>query len=87
MILHKAGRKRLLKLMILNDTSQRALAAVAGYKSHAYLGRLLRGEVSSLETGPALRIAHHFKVPLEDLFLTRVSSKSGQCDQDSGVAS
>jgi transcriptional regulator with XRE-family HTH domain len=79
-------RKRLLKLMVLNDTSQRELAKVAGYKSHAYLGRLLRGEVTTLDPDAALRIAHHFRVPVEDLFLTRVTMKSGQPAQSKGTA-
>ncbi|EKT83082.1 repressor [Rhodococcus phage Mbo4] len=67
-------RKRLAKLMILNDVSQRQLASIAGWKSHTYMQRLLRGEVKTLNTDPALRIAHYFKVPVDDLFLTRVDT-------------
>lgn len=67
-------RKRLLKLMTINDTSQRALAQAAGYRSHAYLGKLLRGEVDTLEPEAALRIARYFKVGVDDLFVPRLST-------------
>lgn len=71
-------RKKLARLMVVQGVSQRELATAAGWKSHSYLGRLLRGQVKTLETDPALRIAHHLKVGVEDLFLTRVSEESGQ---------
>jgi transcriptional regulator with XRE-family HTH domain len=64
--------------MIVQDVSQRELARAAGYKSHSYLGRLLRGEVKTLEPDAALRIAHHLGLPVDDLFLTRVSDPSGR---------
>lgn len=76
-----AHRKRLAKLMVLNDMAQRDLAQVAGYKSHTYMGKLLRGEKNTLTPEAALRIAHHFKVPVDDLFLTRVASNTGHDDQ------
>jgi transcriptional regulator with XRE-family HTH domain len=64
----------LLALMESAGISQRQLASVAGYKSHAYMGRLLRGEVKSLEAEPAARIAHYFKVDIKVLFVSRSSS-------------
>lgn len=67
--------KKLQRLMIVQDVSQRELAIAAGWKSHSYLGRLLRGEVKTLETTPALRIAHYLQVGTEDLFLTKVSTE------------
>lgn len=66
--------KRLCKLMVIQGVSQRRLAEVAGYRSHAYLGRLMRGEVSTLEPEPALRIAKHLGVGVDDLFLTKLST-------------
>lgn len=74
-------RKRLARLMVIQEVSQRELAAAAGWKSHSYLGRLLRGEAKTLETDPALRIAHHLKVAVDDLFLVRVTSKMSQSVQ------
>lgn len=68
--------KKLQRLMIVQDVSQRDLAAAVGWKSHSYLGRLLRGEAKNLDTTPALLMAHHLKVGVEDLFLTRVSDQT-----------
>lgn len=61
-------RKRLQRLMIVQGVSAR----VAGWKSHSYMNRLLNGEVETLAPEPALRIAHHLGVGVEDLFLTKV---------------
>lgn len=57
-------------LMEKQHVSARHLAGVAGWKSHTYIQRLLRGEVRTLRTDPALRIAHHLSVPVDLLFLT-----------------
>ncbi len=71
-------RKRLAKLMVIQGVSARTLAEVAGWRSHTYLSRLLRGEANTLKSDPALRIAHHLGVGVDDLFLTRVSRPEGQ---------
>lgn len=78
MRLHKDGRKRLQKLMLIQNTSQRALAEAIGWRSHAYLGRILRGEINTIDTDAAVRIAHHFEVGVDDLFLVESSSDSRQ---------
>lgn len=67
-------RKKLARLMLIQDVTQRDLAAAAGWKSHSYLGRLLRGEVSTLEVEPAVRIATKLGVGTDDLFVARVSN-------------
>lgn len=77
-------RKRLKRLMICQEESQRSLATAAGWRSHSYLGRLLRGEEDTLDTEPALRIAHHLRVPVDDLFATKVDSKPGHHHHKSG---
>lgn len=66
--------KKLRKLMVIQDVSQRELALAAGWTTHSYLGRLLRGEAKTLNTDPALRIAHYLGVPSDDLFLTQMST-------------
>lgn len=71
-------RKRLAKLMTIQEVSQREVALAAGWKSHSYLGRLLRGDVNTLETDPAVRIAHFLGVGTDDLFVARSSSDSRQ---------
>lgn len=66
--------KKIVTLMVIRGINQRDLAAIAGWSSHSYLGRILRGEIKSIQPDPALRIAEYFKVPLNDLFVTRLSS-------------
>lgn len=67
-------RKRLLTLMVVQGKSQRDVAAAAGWRSHSYLGRILRGDVDTLDNDAAVRIAHYFGVGVDDLFVTRSSS-------------
>jgi transcriptional regulator with XRE-family HTH domain len=75
-------RKKLAKLMVIQDVSQRELARVAGWKTHSYLGRLLRGDAKTLNPEPALRIAKALGVGVDDLFLTKVSVISDQSGTD-----
>lgn len=74
-------RKKLARLMIVQGVSQRELARAAGWKSHSYVARLIKGEAKTLETTPALRIAHFLQVGVEDLFLTKVADSHGQSDE------
>lgn len=74
--------KKIVRLMICQEVSQREVSRAAEWKSHSYLGRILRGEVRTLEADPALRIAHFLKVPVDDLFATRVDSKTGQSGRE-----
>lgn len=76
MELHEEGRKRLATLMLIHETSQRDLANAANWKSHSYVGRLVRGEVKTLDNDAAVRIAHYFGVGTDDLFVARSSSDS-----------
>ncbi len=69
--------KGLKALMVVQDVSQRRLARAAGYKSHAYMGRLLRGEVDTLEPVAALRIARFLQVDPDFLFTDRPSTDDG----------
>lgn len=79
-------RKRLAKLMAIQEVSQRNVAAAAGWTSHSYLGRLLRGEVSTLEPEAAVRIAHFLGVGTDDLFMARSSSDSRQSAKSTAAA-
>jgi len=65
-------------VVLVQDISQRELAEAAGWSSHAYLGRLLRGEAKTLSDEAALRIAHKLGMPVDLLFMTVVSEKTGQ---------
>jgi transcriptional regulator with XRE-family HTH domain len=74
-------RKKLLKLMVIQGVSQRQVALEAGWASHSYLGRLLRGDVDTLEPEPALRIARFLGVGVDDLFMPRLSSDTAHSGQ------
>lgn len=75
--MHLRDPQKLAKLMAIQGVSARELAQVAGWKSHTYLQRLLRGEAKTLRPEPATKIAAFLDVPVESLFLTRMSSSSG----------
>lgn len=74
-------RKRLKKLMVIQDVSARRLSVIAGYKSHAYITRLLRGEINTLPTERATRIALYLGVGLDDLFVAEGSSGARHSDK------
>ena len=71
-------RDKLARRMKQMDVSQRELARAAGWRSHSYMRRLLTGEVSTLNTDPALRIAHYLHLDVDDVFVTRVDSLRAQ---------
>jgi transcriptional regulator with XRE-family HTH domain len=71
-------RTLLASLMEAQGKSARHIARVAGYKSHTYVQRLLRGQAKNLEPIPAARIAHDLGVPFNLLFVTRVSGNPAQ---------
>lgn len=68
-------------VVLVQDITQRELAEAAGWESHTYLGRLLRGEAKTLSDEAALRIAHKLGLPVDMLFMTVVSEKTGQAVQ------
>lgn len=70
-------RELLIDLMEERGISQRQLARVAGWKSHTYMQRLIKGTEKTLNTDPALRIAYFFGVPVHRLFFTRVDTNAG----------
>lgn len=74
MVLTDAGRKRLATVLVVQDVSQRQLSEAAGWKSHSYLGRLLRGEVNTLDTDAAARIAAYLGVGMDAFFVPRTST-------------
>jgi transcriptional regulator with XRE-family HTH domain len=71
-------RKKLQRLMVVQEVSQRELAAAAGWKAHSYVSRICRGEIKNISPEPALRIAKFLGVGVEDLFLTKVEEVSAQ---------
>jgi len=68
--------KRIRKLMVVQDVSTRRLATEVGYASHAYIGRILRGEITTVTPEKAARIARFLGVGVDDLFVPRLSTDS-----------
>ncbi len=66
--------KKLAKLMVIQDVSQRRLASDIGWKSHTYVARLVKGEAKTLSPESAIKIAIRFGVGIDDLFLARTSN-------------
>lgn len=73
MLVTEKGRKKLATLIVIQEDSHRNLAKAVGWKSHSYVGRILRGEVRSVTPEAAARIAAHFGIPMDDIFVPRVS--------------
>lgn len=71
-------RKRLARLIEIQEVSKRSVAAAAGWKSHTYLLRLLSGEARTVEPAHAVKIATYLGVDVQDLFTPKVSSGGGQ---------
>lgn len=86
MNLTKEGRKRLAKLMVIQEVSQRQLAERIGWSSHSYIGRLLRGEVTSVTPEVAAKIAAVFQVGIDEFFLVKTSTSPVRSTQSHKVA-
>lgn len=74
-------RKRLAKIMAIQGVSARQLSLAVGYKSHAYVTRLLRGEIHTLPSDRATRVALYLGVGVDDLFMPEGSSGARHSDK------
>lgn len=76
--------EKLARLMEIQGVSQRELSIAAGWRSHSYIARLLNEDLKPHErpTGvkpkPAARIARHLGVPIDDLFVTKLSTDTAR---------
>lgn len=71
-------RKRLARLIEIQEVSKRQVSLAAGWSSHSYLLRLLSGEARTCNPEPAIRIATFLGVDVADLFVPKVTSDAGQ---------
>ena len=69
--------KQLAKIMAIEKVSQRKLAQTIGWGSHSYLGRLLRGEVRTLDPDAALKMSIALGVTVDSLFVPRSTTVRG----------
>jgi transcriptional regulator with XRE-family HTH domain len=67
-------RKKIKRLMAVDDVSARQLAAGVGYASHSYVNRILAGTITTVTPERAQRIAKYLKVDVDDLFVGEVST-------------
>ncbi len=77
-------RKRLARLIEIQEVSKRSVALAAGWKSHTYLLRLLSGDARTVEPEPAIRISTYLGVDVQDLFTPKVTSGAGQIGKQMG---
>ena len=73
--------KFLQTLVKSHGMTHRDVAKVAGYSSHSYVGRLMRGQVKRVEPTPAARIARRFEVDVDDLFVRTAARNAGRTNQ------
>ena len=66
--------RKLARLALIQNASHRDIAAAVGWRAHSYVGRILRGQIKTVEPEAAVRMAHFFGVAVDDLFLTRSTS-------------
>lgn len=76
MRLHKDGRKRFAKLLLIQGVTHRELAKAVGWKSHGMICQLLSGDRAGVKPDKALGIAAYLGVDVSDLFLTEMSSNT-----------
>lgn len=86
MRLHKDGRKRLAKLLVIQDVRHRELASAVGWKSHGMVGQLLAGTRAGVEPEKALAIARYLGVDVSDLFLTEMPSVARRASRGKAAA-
>lgn len=77
-------RKKLARLMTVNDVSQRQVCDAAGWASRGTLIALLNGTKKTIDERRAVRIARFLDVPLESLFDGKSSTIPDQVDQPDG---
>lgn len=73
--------RKLARLAVIQDATHREIAEAIGWKSHSYVGRILRGQVKTMDPESAVRLCHFFGVALDDFFVTRSSKNPGRGNQ------
>ena len=58
--------------------SAREISRRMGWESHSYMNRILNGQVRTVTTDTAVKVAYLLGVPVDLIFTPKVSSDSGQ---------
>lgn len=83
--MHVRDHKKLARLALIQDVSHRDIAEAIGWKAHSYVGRIMRGEIKTIDPDAAVRWAHLFGVAVDDLFLTKSSRNPARSDRSSAA--
>jgi hypothetical protein len=87
MRMHKEGRKKLSRLLIMDDdASHRKLAEACGWKSHAMVGHLISGRKVGVSPTAALSMCAFFDVEVGDFFVVEKPTKSCVAPKRNGRA-
>lgn len=65
--------RKLARLALIQDATHRQIAEAVGWKSHSYVSRILRGEITTVSPEAATRMCHFFGVDVNDFFVSRPS--------------
>lgn len=75
-------RKRLARLMAIQEVSPAQLAKAVGWNSRTSVTRLLSGEYKGIkDTDKCVRIAKYLGVGVDDLFMAKTSSTARDLEQ------
>lgn len=78
--------RKLARLALIQNASHRQIAEAVGWSSHSYVGRILRGEVRTVDPEAAVRMCHFFGVAVDDFFMTRSSKEPGRAVKTASAA-
>lgn len=68
------------RLLKTKGFTARQLSRQMGWKSHSYLNRVLSGDVRTVTPDVAVKIAYLLQVPVDLIFVPRVSGDTRQND-------
>lgn len=68
------------RLLEAKGYTARRLSKQMGWKSHSYMNRVLNGQVRTVTPDAAVKIAYLLQVPVDLIFVARVSGDSRQSE-------
>ncbi|WP_158548183.1 helix-turn-helix domain-containing protein [Desertihabitans brevis] len=86
MQVRREAPRRIKGTLMIKGRSQRWLAQQCGFESHSYIGRILAGKVTTVTADTAVKLAAVLEIPLDDLFVPKVSSTSYRSGKQREVA-
>ena len=78
--------KKFQSVLVIQGVSYRKLAEVAGYASHAHISALMQGKKTGIKPEAAHKIAAYLGMPVDHLFVSHLSSNTGETGQGGRAA-